>query len=48
MNFDLKNGCKNEFKDDNENHAADTEIRFSQNRFQSAMATQRPCRQRGS
>ena len=28
MNFDFKNGCKNEFKDDNENHAADPEIGF--------------------
>ena len=28
INFDLKNGCKNDFEDNNENHAADSEIRF--------------------
>ena len=28
MNFDTKNGHKNEFKDNNENHAADPEIVF--------------------
>ena len=30
------------------NNAADPEKGFSQNRFQSPMAAQRPCRQRGS
>ena len=30
------------------NHAADPEKGFSQNLFQSPMAAQRPCRQRGS
>ena len=30
------------------NLAADPEIGFSQNRFQSRMAAQRPCRQLGS
>ena len=28
MNLDLKNECKNEFKDNNKNHAADPEIGF--------------------
>ena len=28
MNFDFKNECKNEFKDNSENHAADPEIGF--------------------
>ena len=28
MNFDFKNGFKNEFKDKNKNHAADPEIGF--------------------
>ena len=30
------------------NHPADPEIGFLTNRFQSRMAAQRPCRQRGS
>ena len=30
------------------NYAADPEKGFSQNRFQSPMAAQQPCRQRGS
>ena len=30
------------------NHVADPEIGFSQNRFTSRMAAQRPCRQHGS
>ena len=28
MNIDFGNGCKNEFKDNTENHAPDLEIRF--------------------
>ena len=28
MNFDFKNGYKNEFKDNNENHEADPKIGF--------------------
>ena len=28
MNFDFKNGCENEFKDNKKNHAADPEIGF--------------------
>ena len=28
MIFDFKSGCKNEFKDNNENHGADPEIGF--------------------
>ena len=31
-----------------QNHAADPEIGFLENRFQSPMAAQQPCRQRGS
>ena len=31
-----------------QNHAGDPEKSFQQNRFQSRMAAQRPCRQRGS
>ena len=30
------------------NHAADQELGFLQNRFQSPMTAQKPCRQRGS
>ena len=30
------------------NHAADPELGFLQNRFQSRMTAQKPCRQRGS
>ena len=28
INFDFKNGCQKDFKDNNENHAADREIGF--------------------
>ena len=28
MDFDFENGCKNEYKDNNKNHAADPEIGF--------------------
>ena len=28
MNFDFKNGCKNELRDNKKNHEADTEINF--------------------
>ena len=45
MIFDLKNGCKKEFNDNNKKimQLIDKEG-FVQNRFQSPMAAQQPCR----
>ena len=49
MNFDLKNGCKNEFKDDNENHAADSKIGSPQKKsILEPMGLTSPIRQSGS
>ena len=49
MIFDFKNGRKNEFKDKKGKIMQLIQKKgFSQNRFQSPMAAQQPCRQRGS
>ena len=47
VNLDLKIAVKMNLRIKTKNNAADPES-FSQNRFKSRMAAQRPCRQRGS
>ena len=44
----LKIGIKMNSRIIMKNHVADPEIGFLKNRFQSRMASQQPCRQRGS
>ena len=48
MDFDFKNGCKEEFQDDNENHTADSEKGFLAKLTLESYGRTWPCRQRDS
>ena len=48
VNFDIKNGCKNEFEDNNEKYAADSKIRPPLKSILEPIELMSPTRQPGS